>query len=336
MEGLSLLDFLEIQRKAVFPKKRETKGEKMEEKRKIGRFGKEQILGGVIATCLIAYILLELVGGVIFTLLLKPVVSIIYYDVLGPILGDAALEAGKTYLPFVFTWAGLAVICLLVKPWRQYLKKLWTGERGNTGRMLLIGVLVGFVMNFSCILLAFLTGSIHLSFSCFEPVRLVILFLLVFIQSSYEEALYRCFTYQRIAKCYDARVAVVASAVFFSIGHMGNDSVTYLGLFGIALTGILYALILYYFDSIWLPMAAHTAWNFTQNVLFGLPNSGFVSKYSVISLSGKAANGFAYDTGFGVESSWCAVIVEIITCLLVIYFGRRRIGSKETGEKVSF
>lgn len=305
----------------------------MEEEKKKGRFGKKQILGGVVSTCLIAYILLELVGGVIFTLLLKPIVGIFFYHVLTPILGDAAAQAGKMYLEFIFVWAGLLAFCLLVKPWRQYLKKLWTGEKGNTIKMLLIGILVGFVMNFACILMALVTGSIHLSFSCFEPIRLVILFLFVFIQSSYEEAMYRGFAYQRIAKCYDARVAVIASAVFFSMGHIGNDGVTYLGLFGIAVTGILYALIIYYFDSIWLPMAAHTAWNFTQNLLFGLPNSGFISGYSMFSLSGKASNGFAYDTGFGVESSWCAILVEGIACLLVIYFGRKRLRPAEAEEK---
>lgn len=301
----------------------------MEEKKK-GILDKKHILGGVISTCLIAYILLEMVGGVAATVITKPIVHALYYDLLAPLLGEAGSKAGKMYMEFLFLWIGFFVICLLVKPWRQYLKKMWTGEKGNRGRFFLLGILLGFVMNFACILLALLTGSIHLSFICFEPVRLLILFLLVFIQSSYEEALYRGFTYQRILKCYDAKVAIVASAVFFAAGHLGNDGVTYLGLIGIGITGLLYALIVYYYDSIWMTMTAHTAWNFTQNILFGLPNSGFVSEYSMVGLTGKSANGFAYDTGFGVESSWAAVIIEIIVCLLVIYFGRRRAGSVKT------
>ncbi len=48
-------------------------------------------------------------------------------------------------------------------------------------------------------------------------------------------------------------------------------------------------------------MAMHTAWNFMQNIVLGLPNSGANVPYSIFKLEEGASNSFFYDTGFGIE-----------------------------------
>jgi hypothetical protein len=65
-------------------------------------------------------------------------------------------------------------------------------------------------------------------------------------------------------------------------------------------------------------------WNFTQNFLFGLPNSGLVSEVSVLHLD--AANGVSnliYNYEFGVESTVIALIVHIALGAAALLLARR-------------
>ena len=97
----------------------------------------------------------------------------------------------------------------------------------------------------------------------------------------------------------------------------------------ILLIAVLYSLVIHYFDSIWFGMAAHAAWNFTQNILLGLPNSGIVSPYSVFKLDASTARStWIYDVGFGVEGTLLANVVTAIAIVIVILLGRK-FGRKE-------
>ena len=72
-------------------------------------------------------------------------------------------------------------------------------------------------------------------------------------------------------------------------------------------------------DSFWCACAVHAAWNYTQNVILGLPNSGHVSPFSIFRLDASTAkDSFVYNVGFGVEGTYMAVAVQII-CAIVIF-----------------
>ena len=65
--------------------------------------------------------------------------------------------------------------------------------------------------------------------------------------------------------------------------------------------------------------AFHAAWNFTQSIFFGLPNSGIVSAYSVFRLdAASATNGPFYNVNFGVEGSAGAVLVLIAVGVVIL------------------
>lgn len=94
--------------------------------------------------------------------------------------------------------------------------------------------------------------------------------------------------------------------------------------------GVFYALMVYYTDSIWFPMAHHAAWNFTQNILLDLPNSGNVVPYSVFKIdAASATSSFAYDTRFGIEGSVLATLMMIVGCVILFLWGRKH-GKKPT------
>jgi hypothetical protein len=70
-------------------------------------------------------------------------------------------------------------------------------------------------------------------------------------------------------------------------------------------------------------IAVHTAWNFTQNFLFGLPNSGIVSESSFLHLEA-AKDSLFYDVVFGIEGTLSSVIVIAVFGAAVVYFGRKK------------
>ena len=99
------------------------------------------------------------------------------------------------------------------------------------------------------------------------------------------------------------------------------------------LFGIQASLLVYYWDSLWAAIWTHTAWNFSQSIVFGLPNSGIVSKYSVFKLEAASArDGIFYNTSFGVEGSLGAnVLIGIIIAVILTYaFATKR------GEKMDY
>ena len=224
----------------------------------------------------------------------------------------------------------LVVVCWIVKKNRFILRSFlpkgmgkdhkilvvedtYEPTQNNTLRSLMYGLLLGFVTNFTCIACAIAHGDIKLyyDFSASQIPVLIFGFLMVFVQSSSEELWCRGYMYERICIHYPLWVAVLANGLLFGLLHSFNEGASVIGIMDIAVCGISYSLVRWYTGSIWTAMGIHTLWNFTQNFIFGLPNSGMVSGFSIFHLD--AANGVSnliYDYAFGVEGTIIAVLVD--------------------------
>lgn len=238
---------------------------------------------------------------------------------------DAAITAAM-YLIFIGIWAVTLLYMRFTKKNRPLLAKIGAGAAGNNAKNLLLGLAAGFGLNAVCILAAWLHGDISLYFDSFQPFAVAYIFLAVFVQSSAEELVCRGFLYQRLRMGYrHPAVAIVGNSLLFAILHLMNSGVTPLSLLNIFVVGILFSFMVYYMDSLWCAMAAHAAWNFTQNIIFGLPNSGIVAPYSILRLdAASAADSFAYNVGFGIEGTLLADAVLIAADILLFAWGRKR------------
>lgn len=244
-----------------------------------------------------------------------------------PILSKGKIAyTGLLYLEFIGIWLVVLLYLWFTKKNRPILRVLWEEPQGNTVRYLLLGLVAGFALNGVCILAAWLNGDIHLRFVAFQPLGMLYVFVAIFIQSSAEELLCRGFLYQRLLKVYRNPVAaIVGNSLFFAVLHLFNNGVTVLSLINIFAVGVLFSMMVYYMDSLWCAMAVHTAWNYTQNILFGLPNSGIVVPFSMMKLDAATArNSFAYNVGFGVEGTLFADFVLIAACVVLYLWGRKR------------
>ncbi len=238
---------------------------------------------------------------------------------------DAWITASG-YLDFLGIWIVVLLVLVLIPKNRPILGALGSGVRGNTWRNVGVGLAIGGGTNVLCAAIAMLNGDIRLYFDSFRPVSFVLIFIAVFIQSSAEEALCRGFLYQRLMRTYRSPVAaILGNVLFFAALHLANPGVSALAVVNLILCGLQFSLAMYYFDSFWCAAAIHAAWNFTQNIILGLPNSGNVMPYAVFKLdAGSAAKSFAYDPAFGIEGTAMACAVEIAVCVCLVLYGRRR------------
>ena len=121
---------------------------------------------------------------------------------------------------------------------------------------------------------------------------------------------------------YGVWIAIAVNALFFGAIHLLNTGITVVSFAEIVGIGAALGLVVYCLDSLWMAIGIHTAWNFTQNLLFGLPNSGRVSQSSFLHLDA-AKNSAFYDAVFGVEGAIPALAVTVLLSAAVILYWRR-------------
>ena len=287
---------------------------------KTGKTIPQIIFGSAVWTCILAYLLI-LAGQIIGELVML---------VSGAYKTDLGLTAGL-YFSFIGIWFVLFLNGLIKKN-RPLSKAYGTGCKGNNALNLLIGYLIGIGMNGAAILMAWLHGDIRMYFDKFELIPFVILFIAVFVQSAAEEMVCRGFIYQRVLRTYRNKfwLAVLINSVFFGLIHLGNDGISALAVVDLVVTGLLFSAMVYYFDSLWMAMAAHAGWNFTQSILAGLPNSGNVVPYSVFKLDAATArDSFFYNVAFGVEGTIPAIAIQAVVLIALVAIGIK-LGGKPT------
>ena len=287
---------------------------------KTGKTIPQIIFGSAIWTCILAYILI-LAGQILGELAVLAS---------GALKSDLGTTAGL-YFSFAGIWLVLFLNALIRKN-RPLFKAYGTGCKGNNAVNLLIGLLIGIGMNGAAILMAWMHGDIRMYFDKFEPVPFIILSIAVFVQSAAEEMVCRGFIYQRVLRTYRNRfwLAVIINSVFFGMIHLGNNGISAMAVVDLVVTGLLFSAMVYYFDSLWMAMAAHAGWNFTQSILAGLPNSGIVVPYSVFRLDAASArDSFFYNVAFGVEGTVPAITVQAVVLVALVAVGIK-LGGKPT------
>lgn len=234
-------------------------------------------------------------------------------------------EISLMYFDFIGIWmVFLPILCL--KGNRPMFHFLATNKKklGNNWRGILWGIGIGFGMNAFCAIVSILHKDIHITFDCFEPLNLLMIFLCVLVQSGAEELGCRLYLLNKLTRRYKSTwFCILANSILFSALHLMNPGIKFWAIVQIVLCGILFSVMTLYYDSFYAACFTHTAWNFTQNIIFGLPNSGIVSPYSIFMLD-TAANGPFFETEFGIEGSFGACLVMAAVTIFLIVRLRQR------------
>jgi len=234
------------------------------------------------------------------------------------------LSFSSLYLIFSGIWVVFALAMAIPRANRKMLGKLLFVRDKRSLALFGIGALLGFGVNSVCVIASVLLGNVALHFERIEIGPFLLLLFAVFVQSGAEEISSRLFLYQKLARRYrHPAVPIAVSSLFFAVMHGLNPGMTPVAFAQILVIGALFALLIYYYDALGACIAMHTAWNFTQNILYGLPNSGVTSLYSVFKLDA-ASSGFFFDPVFGVEGSIGAVILLVLTMVGLVVYAKKR------------
>ena len=239
-------------------------------------------------------------------------------DNVGTFLGD--------YLYTFGVWVAFLIFAVIFKRNRPMLKALAPNKSLNNVKGILLGLLLGFGTNGFCVLMSYLTGDIKLSYNGLNWKLLIAFLICVFIQSSSEEVTDRIYLYQKLRRRYrNPLVAILVNSIVFMALHIPNPGFTVIAGSQIFLVAIIFSLFVYYYDGVWVAFWFHAAWNYTQNIIFGLPNSGIVSEYSIFRLEAASArNGLFYNVNFGVEGSIGSSLVLIVVIIVLFIINRKK------------
>lgn len=187
---------------------------------------------------------------------------------------------------------------------------------------LAIGTLLGFVMQSLTILIIYLTGNY--SVLSVNPVSFILIpFALMFTVAIIEEVLVRGIIFRIIEEKLGSYIALTISSLLFGILHLGNAHSTILSSICITTAGFLFGAIFIYSRNLWVPIALHFAWNFTQSGIFGAITSGNEKTNSLLEAK---IQGPTFITGgeFGPEGSIQAIIICLIATVILLVLNAKQ------------
>ena len=268
------------------------------------------------AVCLIA-LLIVLLGQIVGDFLVGFAIK-----------GFGITDASTHFLFMYLSMIGVDLLVLLYtllceRPiFRSFGRRAVPGGRGNTWKLFGVGLLAGFAMNALCILAAWLHGDIVLSVGRFRPLYLLAALVCVCVQSGAEELVTRGYMMGAIRDRYNVWVAAAVNSLFFGALHLLNPGITVLSFVNVVAVGFALSVVMIKLESLWFCVAMHTAWNFSQSIFFGLPNSGIVSAGSFFHLDA-ARDSVLYSAAFGVEGAITTTLVLLALTLCVLLAARR-------------
>lgn len=127
---------------------------------------------------------------------------------------------------------------------------------------------------------------------------------------------------------------ILINSLIFAILHIGNPGFAILPFINIFLIGLLFSLLFYITDDIFLPAAAHSIWNLAQGNIFGINVSGMTGIKNTIFKTSLNGNPVYTGGAFGFEGSIFVTIVEVIGVLILIKIIKdRNLFVKKTNKK---
>ncbi len=113
-------------------------------------------------------------------------------------------------------------------------------------------------------------------------------------------------------------LAYIAVALVFSFAHLANENATVWTSGALLVSDVILAAAFIYTRRLWMAWGIHAGWNFFQDGVFGLPNSGITSLVSWIT---PKVSGPEWLTGgdFGIEASYVALLLSVTVGLLILW-----------------
>ena len=189
----------------------------------------------------------------------------------------------------------------------------------DTGLGLLLGVcFFGVVSGLMALAGCYRISEIH-----FNALGQADWFLFFLVVAVYEEIIFRGVLFRLIDDRWNTFVALIVSSLVFGVAHWTNPGATLWSSVAIAIeAGLVLGAAYKFKGTLWLPIAIHWAWNYTQGNILGFAVSGETITEKLFS---PIISGPDWLTGgaFGAEASVPAVVVGFLLALVLLYKCKR-------------
>ena len=281
-------------------------------------------------------------------LVYSPLARIVIFAVMAAILAGVAsiLLPGPDAMPGNEIGSAVADVIASTAPWLiAYLMLVFIVERRRPTELAwrkllphaLAGLALGLALFSSVIGVLGLAGSYHVTGTNADMAWPVAILTLGVAPAIGEEIICRGVLFRIVEEGLGTWLALLISALFFGLAHLGNPNATLWSALAIAIeAGLLFGLIYQVTRSLYLCMGLHAAWNIAEGPIFGVPVSGMPSHGWLESM----LSGPAWLSGgdFGPEASPVALAACLLAALpfllamlrrrqVVAPFWRRRMGT---------
>ena len=243
-------------------------------------------------------------------------------DVEAAAAAAAQIGSSDLYMVFsLFATIGMTVVVILFCRLIQKRKPDTLGFiKSGMGKEYLTGLVVGFVMFSSAVLICVAAGAIKIEgFSETFSILMFFLLLLGFmLQGMAEEVICRGYVMVSIARRYSMWTAVISNAVIFAALHLLNNGISVPAFINLVLFGIFASLYFVKKGNIWGVAAVHSVWNLVQGNFWGLRVSGMVTECSVLRSTMVEGRELLNGGAFGPEGGLGVSVVLLVgICVLL-------------------
>lgn len=172
-------------------------------------------------------------------------------------------------------YAMLCAITLLIVRYYDRRSAIWVGLGLHPwlSRELTTGMLLGFGMALLAWIPCAMLGNVTINrVVAWDQLLLGTGYMV--LSAAGEELLFRGYFYQRLNELFGITLSTIVLSILFALAHLQNPEVTVMGLVNVSLASIFFSLCYLRTNSLWLPIAAHAAWNVTVARIVGMPVSG--------------------------------------------------------------
>lgn len=236
------------------------------------------------------------------------------------ILGDINIQQ-QVFLSAV----GLIPLALIIFTFRKFLDRKTILSMGfsfrNRFRDLCAGFIIAFILMVGGSLILYATNQIGLSSIPFKVSGIIFSFILFIIVALNEEILFRGYILNNLLDSSNKYVALLISALIFSMLHSLNPNFSFLAFINILLAGLILGSTYIFTRNIWFPISLHLFWNFLQGPVMGYSVSGMkIESVFKVNLKGSdLINGGQ----FGFEGSLVCTLLLIPAILMILFYYKR-------------
>ncbi len=187
----------------------------------------------------------------------------------------------------------------------------------------LLGAAFGLVLFSAVVGLLYLLGSYHVTGTQPDAAWLPALLVVGLAAGISEEIVARGVLFRIVEEGLGSWIALLLSALFFGAAHIANPGATLWSSAAIAIeAGLLFGMLYHVTRSLPICMGLHTAWNFAQGTIYGIPVSGYDARGWLVSR--RTGPDWLSGGVFGAEASLIALgLCSLCTVALLVVAVRR-------------